>query len=457
MRLTWWVPALAALAVALAALAVGLAIVWRAGDDAIASQQTEIAISAADYFSAFAKEDGVAALAAALNRREAAGAPDGFRYGLIDNAGRVLGGADVVASLDAPPSGWRTVTSPDDSPSRLWRVLARPIGGGRTLIVAEDLRARRDFQGALLKASAVALMITIAAVAAVGLAFNVILLRRARAIAATAEAIAAGDLSARAPVRTNGDVFDALGASLNAMLDRIDALMTGLRTVTDSLAHDLRSPLGRLRMSLETAVDPGAEEPARQAALDRAFRETDQALATLTALSDVARAESGLSRAFMTTLDLAALAEEMGELFTPVAEDAGQSLTLDLPQGPLCVSAHPQLLRQAVGNLLHNATLYAGSGAAIRLDVRLADDGHARLCVRDNGPGVPAEHLGRVQERFVRLDESRHAPGTGLGLAIATACAKLHGGRLVLRDAHPGLEARLEMPLDGGATADLAA
>lgn len=446
MRLTWWAPALCAFAVALAALAAGLAIVWRAGDAAIARQQSAIAVSAADYFTAFAKEDGVPALAKTLNRREAAGAPDGFRYGLIDASGRILGGADVVASLDAAPSGWRTVASPDDSPTRLWRVLARPLGGGLTLIVAEDLRARHDFQGALLRASAIALMITIAAVAAVGLAFNMILLRRARAIAATAEAIAAGDLSARAPARTNGDVFDALGASLNAMLDRIDALMTGLRTVTESLAHDLRSPLGRLRMSLETVADPICEEPARQAALDRAFRETDQALATLTALSDIARAESGLSRAYMSTLDLASLAEEMGELFAPVAEDAGQTLTLALPEGPLCVSAHPQLLRQALGNLLHNATLYAGAGATIRLTVKLSDDGHARLSVCDNGPGVPAEHLGRVQERFVRLDESRHTPGSGLGLAIATACAKLHGGRLVLKDAHPGFEARLEMP-----------
>lgn len=445
-RLRWWVLALPAFVAALAALAVGLFIVWRTGEQVIERQQTAIAESARDYFVGFAREEGVSRLAKALDHREQVRSPDGFRYALIDNDGRILGGADVLGALDTPPAGWSTVVEPDRTPKRVWRVLTQPLGAGQTLLVAENLDARDAFRASFVKGSALALMFTALVGAIVSIAVSSMLLRRAGGIADTARRIANGDLSARAPVRERGDVFDALGASLNAMLDRYDELTTSLRTVTDSVTHDLRSPLMRMKFALERAGADGASEAARLTAIEEAQAEADSSLATLSALMDIARAETGLSRDMMAPVDLIELVDEMGELFAPVLEDAGQTLTIEEPAGPVTAVIHERLLRQAIGNLLHNAAIHAGEGATVRLEARVDAAGLMRLTVADNGPGVPADHLGRVQERFVRLDASRSTPGSGLGLAIVAACAKLHGGRLVLEDNGPGLKAVLEMP-----------
>lgn len=445
MRINAWIWPWMASAAALAALIVGLVLVDRAGEAAIARQQAATAAAARDYFVAFAHEEGAQALATALNRRARISAQDGFRYALEDAQGRMIAGADVVSSLDAPDEGWRTVVEPDTRPRHLWRVLAQPLGGGLTLVVAEDLGARDALRRAVFQESALAVLITGLGAAAGGFGLNAMLLRRTRAIADTAARIADGDLSARAPVGGRRDLFDDLAADLNRMLARIEELMTGMRTVTDSIAHDLRSPLTRMKGALVRAADPAAPEPARLAALDEADAAADRVLATLNALLDIARAESGLSREMMQRLDLGALALEMAELFGPACEDAGQRLLCETPAEPILAWGHPALLRQAVGNLLHNAATHAGPNAAVHLVVRDADDGRARIAVADNGPGVPAEHLGRVRERFIRLEAARSGPGSGLGLALAAACAKLHGGELILADNEPGLLAALEI------------
>jgi signal transduction histidine kinase len=248
-------------------------------------------------------------------------------------------------------------------------------------------------------------------------------------------------------VGDQGDVFDHLGAAVNTMLVRIEELLTGLRTVTDSLAHDLRSPLTRLRGALARAQDPEASPAERTDAVEQAQQEAEQVLATFSALLDIARAESGLSRDTMAPVDLRAMVADMAELFAPTFEDQGQTLTA--PTGaagePLTVKGHEVLLRQAIGNLLHNAARYAGRGARVALDVARQMDGTVQLVVADDGPGVPESQRGRVQERFVRLDDARSTPGSGLGLAIAAACAKLHDGRLLLEDNHPGLRCVLEL------------
>ena len=444
MRLKPWIWPAAAGLVALAAVIMGLLIVDRLGERAIADQQTAMAGAARDYFVAFARDEGVEALTETLNRHAQVGAADGFRYALEDATGRRVAGADVVSSLDAPDAGWRTVAQPD-SPRRLWRVLAQPLGGGYTLIVAEDLSARDALRVAVFRGSALAILITAFGAAAAGFALNAMLLHRTREIAHTAERIAGGDLSARAPVRPNGDVFDDLGASMNEMLGRIEELMTGMRTVADSIAHDLRSPLTRMKGALVRAADPAGSEASRLQALDDAHVEADVVLATLNALLDIAHAESGLSRENMQQIDVAALVLGIAELFGPVVEDAGQTLVTEAPSVPVLARAHPALLRQAVGNLLHNAVIHAGAGAEVVVRVEETAVGRARICVADTGPGVPAEHLGRVQERFVRLEASRTTAGSGLGLALVAACAKLHGGRLVLGDNGPGLVAALEL------------
>jgi signal transduction histidine kinase len=295
-----------------------------------------------------------------------------------------------------------------------------------------------------------ALLVSLAIVAGAGFWMGSLLARRARGVAEAADRIAGGDLSARAPVDDTGDVFDDLAIAINAMLTRIEELMTGMRTVTDSLSHDLRSPLTRVRGALSRALDEDLSTDARLSLIVEAQDQCEQVLATFGALLDIARAESGLSRDLMAPLDAKMMVLDLGELFGPVIEDAEQTLDVSVPDQPVTFDGHELILRQALGNLLHNASRYAGPGARVILALE-AEAETLRLVVADNGPGVPASQRGRVQERFVRLDETRATPGSGLGLAIAAACAKLHGGRLVLEDNHPGLRVVLDLPRAGAA------
>jgi signal transduction histidine kinase len=446
MRLRPWLWPAVLFVLTLAGFAAGLLLVDRLGEAAITRQQTAIAVAARDYFVAFAHEEGVAALGAALNRHARVAAPGGFRYALVDDRGRMLAGSNAVSSLDAPAIGWSKVIDPDSSPPRPWQVLAQPLGGGKTLIVAEDLAARDALRDAILRGYAVATVIAILVAALAGLALHALLIHRTRDIARTAGRIVAGDLTARAPHLPGGDAFDELAGAINAMLARIEELMTGMQMVTDSLAHDLRSPLTRAQSALDRAAAADAPDTARAEALDTAQREVDTVLATLSALLDIARAESGLSREMMRCIDVRGLALQMSDLFAPSAEDAGQTLTVEVPHHPMVAWAHETLLRQSIGNLLHNALVHAGDGAHVVLTVSEPCEGMVRVAVSDDGPGVPAEHLGAVRQRFVRLDAARSRPGSGLGLALVAACAKLHRGRLTLEDNHPGLRTLLELP-----------
>ncbi|MDB5448812.1 MAG: hypothetical protein JWQ97_4129, partial [Phenylobacterium sp.] len=296
----------------------------------------------------------------------------------------------------------------------------------------------------------IGLAIVVAASLGVGLLLNALVIQRAGAVAGVAERIAAGDLGARAEVSERGDSFDRIGGSLNRMLDRIEALLTGMRTVTDSLAHDLRTPLTRMRGAVEGALDPATPHDDCRAALDLVSVELERVLSVFSALIDIARAESGLSREMMQSLRLDDLVLDVASLFAPVLEDAGQELVIG-PTAPLTIEGHEQLLRQAVGNLLFNAQRYAGPGTRVTLEVGGGAEA-AQIVVADNGPGIPEADRERVKDRFVRLDEARGGSGSGLGLSIVAAAAKLHGGELRLEDNHPGLRAILTL-IGGGAAA----
>lgn len=423
------------------ALALGLLVVDLAGERLIARRQHLVAETARDYFVAFAHQEGLASMAKALDQR-ARNEAGAFEYAVFDNDGSRLGGASLLDADGLPEPGYatRSIAGAD------YEILVQPMAVGGTLVIYENLADRRAFHWAIIGAAGAGLLASLAIVAVAALILGRLLVRRAQGIAVAAEMIAAGDLTARAPVAGVGDVFDDLAGAVNAMLARIEALMTGMRTVTDSLSHDLRSPLTRLRGALNRAQDDALPEVDRLVLIAQAQAQCEEVLATFSALLDIARAESGLSRDMMAPLDLAALVRDLGELFEPVIEDADQVQALEVPEGPLPFLGHELILRQALGNLLHNAARYAGPGARVTLALSANSHGCVSLIIADTGPGVPEADRGRVLERFVRLDETRATSGSGLGLAIAAACAKLHGGQLVLEDNQPGLRVVLSLP-----------
>ncbi len=274
------------------------------------------------------------------------------------------------------------------------------------------------------------------------------ILARMDTIGRGAADIAAGDLSRRIPLGRRNDEFDALATRLNAMLDRIQQLVTGLREVTDNVAHDLRSPLTRLRNRLEvTLLEPRAPEEYRETIV-RSIEDADSLISTFNALLGIAQAEAGSGRARWERVNLTALAQDVAELFAPLAEEKNQ--TLDLGRSAAGhIDGSRDLLAQAIGNLLDNAIKYTPRGGIV--DLRLTRSPTAlELTVSDTGPGIPEPDRQRVLQRFVRLDQSRNLPGNGLGLSLVQAVARLHRAELVLGDADPGLRVTIRFPLAEG-------
>ena len=264
--------------------------------------------------------------------------------------------------------------------------------------------------------------------------------RRLAAMTGAAEAIIDGDLDRRIPVRGSDDDLDRLSVTFNRMLDRIGTLMDSLRQVSNDIAHDLRTPLTRLRQRLEASRTLMPLE-ARAEAVEGALSDVDAILDTFAALLRIAQIEGGARRAAFRPVDLSAVARTVVEAFAPSAEDAGRSLTLEA-DGELMIDGDQELLTQMFANLVENALRHAGEGA--RIVVRTAAEGtDAVVTVRDNGPGVPEAERGRIFDRFYRLERSRSTPGSGLGLALVAAVARLHDAAVALDDARPGLEVRI--------------
>lgn len=313
--------------------------------------------------------------------------------------------------------------------------------GSRVLLAQHDPEAEELRQITEHLTEALAAVVVLLLLMGVGLGRT--LLRRMDELGRDAERIAAGDLSQRLPVSTRGDEFDALSLRLNAMLERIEQLVRGLREVTDNVAHDLRSPLTRLRNRFEvTLLEPRADTEYRQSLL-RGIEDADGLIKTFNALLGIAQAEAGSRRAQWTKVDLAALARDVAELYEPLAEEKGQVLQVDAKE-PAPIDGSRDLLAQALGNLLDNAVKYTPAGGTIRVQITAAA-GHVELNVTDSGPGIPQAERQRVLERFVRLESSRHTPGNGLGLSLVQAVCKLHGAELLLDDAHPGLRVLIRL------------
>ena len=315
------------------------------------------------------------------------------------------------------------------------------LSGGFRLLVGRDPRGRADFEGLILETLGAALGITLVLGLLGGLVMSRRMLRRVDAVHETGQRIVRGDLSRRLPVTGVGDEFDRLAVTVNEMLDEIETLMTGLRTVTDSVAHDLRSPLTRLKSRLELALCDGARDGdgdgrSHRAALERAIAETDGILRTFAMLMEIARAESGKAGIAMAPVDLGAVVADMVELYAPLADEKGLAIETVLDETDT-VAGHGQFLSQLVANLLDNALACTAEGR-IRVALAREPSGAARLTVEDTGPGIPPAERERVLQRFVRLDTSRPSGGSGLGLSLVAGVASLHRATLALDESPLG-------------------
>ncbi|MGF1610704.1 MAG: sensor histidine kinase [Kiloniellales bacterium] len=386
-------------------------------------------------------------------RTEGAGAARGL-YLLTDQRFLPLAGNLSRWPDAAPdPDGW--ITFPLEFPDsegglNFGRGRVFELSGGLHLLVGHDLRERTRIAAVIRETLAWGLIAVVGLSLAGGLLMSRSLLSRIDRVNATARDIMAGDLSRRVPTSGRDDEFDRLAGNLNAMLDRIERLLAGMKQVSDNIAHDLRSPLTRLRSRLEVTLMERHDEAAYRQAIEQTIAEADGLLKTFNALLSIAQAESGAPRQGFAPVELGALVGDVAELYEPLAEDRG--LTLELGEvAPMTIAGDRHLLFQGLVNLLDNAIKFSPSGGRIALSLTRSGE-RACLTVADSGPGIPEAARAQVLDRFVRLESSRSTPGSGLSLAAAVA--RLHDGELRLEDNAPedntpGLRASLLLPLGG--------
>jgi len=386
---------------------------------------------------------------------------------IAGNVGSLAPG--VMATSGWSETAYRRLDEQDTADHHaLVRVTELP--SGFRLLIGRDLEERRRLFGIVAKAAQWSVLIVVVLGLGGGIFVARRVLRRIDAMTGTTQRIMAGDLSGRLPVGRSGDELDRLAENLNAMLERIEALMMGLKEVSDNIAHDLKTPLTRLRNRAEEALAKSGTEAEYRSALERTIEESDGLIRTFNALLMIARAESGQARGNMDDFDAAGVAQGIHELYEPLAEDSGMTLHVKTESTPL--HGNRELISQALANLVENAIKYGKPVSAaqplgadtvlnadqreIWIEARRAGD-QVLLSVSDHGPGIPVADRKHAVERFVRLEASRTQPGSGLGLSLASAVATLHGGDLRFDDAHPGLIVTLAIPALSGASDGLAA
>lgn len=385
------------------------------------------------------REGGPGAVSDAIAERLAADVENHAIYLLLDPRGvRVAGNLDrwPAAAGQGPDGPWSFAFVAREGISVEARLYTMNLGEYR-LIAGRDIEEKQRLRDTLAEGIAWS-----SAAAGIFALVGAAVLRRAlanrlRPATRTAEAIAAGDLSRRVPSSGLEDEFDRLGESMNAMLDRIDRLMEGVRGVSDSIAHDLRTPIARARAKLEEALTDTSEPGALRAAIEQAIADLDHITRVFGALLRIAEAEAGARRAAFASFDLAPVLADVAEFYGVVAESRGQALVTELPDR-IDLVGDRDLLAQAVGNLIDNALKFTPPGGEVLLSARSLPRDGIEIAVADSGPGLPIEDRARAGERFFRADASRGTPGSGLGLSLVRAVAHLHGGDLVLGDAEPG-------------------
>lgn len=421
-----------------------LAFTYWTTKSALDSESQSIIASEISSLSEQYQQSGIAGLADSVSARSAQGGET--LYLLLSPAGQPIAG-----NLDA----WPRVNAREgeyalfeffrpNGERRHARGVVSNLTGGFRLLVARDVEQQYESENLVTTTLpwTLALLLLLALGGGVLVARD--LLRRLDVINSTSREIMAGDLSRRIPLANTHDEFDLLAANLNSMLDRIEQLMKGLREVSDSVAHDLRTPLNRLRNRLEgLSATIGPETPSA-AEVDAAMAEADRLIATFNALLLIAEAEAGAVREAMTLVDLTSVVEGVAELYAPVAEEKNIAIAIRLGEH-LRLEANRTLVSQALANLVDNAIKYTQEGGKVEIAVEGRGNTVA-LIVADNGPGIPAAERKHVLERFVRLETSRNSPGTGLGLSLVAAMARLHDASFALADNCPGLKATLIFP-----------
>ena len=436
--------------------AVGTAALLLVVDQAVSRYASEVANdSAAAELAVLADEDRAAGRAQTIKsvvRRENAVREHELRYLLLDCSGRSLAGSLPAA---AAQNGWHRIEISAQNPDRNGAIetiqlmaLGVRLADGAMLVAASDNSDLDELRQRLGVSSAVfGLGITLLALIG-GFAVGSVFLRRLDSVNRSVEHIMHGNFTERLPAIGMSPEFDHLSANLNRMLDRIEALLEGMRQVSTDIAHDLRTPLTRLRHRLELLKE--SAETVTETQIDAAIAQTDEILGVFRALLRISSLETGTGRSRIAEVDLSACLLQLVDAYHPVAEDAQHMLVSAIEPG-VRGRADSEMLVQAMTNLIENAIFHTPVGSCISVTLERRDD-HIVIAVADNGPGIPQAERERVLRRFYRLDSSRGTPGAGLGLALVAAVAAIHGARLQLQDNCPGLRVELVFPVAANAS-----
>jgi signal transduction histidine kinase len=343
--------------------------------------------------------------------------------------------------------GWYQIKLVRDGNLHTTRALFFELPSGFRLLVGRDVEDRVEVRGLIVSALGWSSLGALILAVVGGSLVRGAVLRRVEAINRTASAIVLGDLSHRVPTRGSSDEFDRLARTINAMLEQIQHLIEGVRNATNVVAHDLRTPLAELRTRLETLITIRPPLAETYEEIYGAVSDIDRIVNIFNALLRLAEIDSGVRRAGFRRVELAGVTTELMELYEPLAEEKRVALTVDAPEG-IAVRGDPDLLAQAIGNLVDNAIKYTPCGGMVALQVSSDTTNQVAIAVVDTGPGISDAEKARATERFYRGNRASGTEGTGLGLSVVDAVARLHNGVLTLIDNRPGLGAVLTLPRD---------
>jgi len=402
--------------------------------------ETEAASLMAEY-----QRHGLDGLRSTIEERSSA-AKRRLQYAIVDANGQVIVGDRYLAEFARTATSGTQIVPRHNGENATDNILvaSRLLDSSLRLVVADNLESVEDVEDVVLNGFLVALVLALLLGLGAGVLFTRTLLRRVDGVTRTAEAIIGGDLSQRIALTGSGDDFDRLSTTLNTMLDRIHDLLENLRQVSNDIAHDLRTPLARLRQQLEDARNHASAPGDYERAIDRAIVEADGLLDTFSALLRIAQIEAGARRSSFRAVDLSDVMRTIADAYGPVLEDSGRSLETDIP-GPLAMTGDRELLIQLFSNLIENVLRHTPKGTNVAM--RLSGAGaYACAEISDNGPGIPEGERSRVLQRFYRLEHSRTTPGNGLGLSLVAAIADVHAAKIELSDNSPGLNVTICFP-----------